>query len=730
MVQATRRFFLVSTATLGGSFIAGYGCTRSEAKSALSMLSHYVLVSTDGRVTLRAKNPEIGQGIKTTLAMVIAEELDVDWDRVRVEMAPVDEKLFGPQTAGGSTSIPTNYDLMRRAGAIVRAMFVQAASQSLKVPSNELTVRSGVVRHEASGKQRDYGELAALAATMPVPSPAEVTLKNSADFKIIGTPKAGVDGPGIVKGEPIFGIDKVLPGMKYAVVSRPPVFGARFLSANLDEVRRLPGVHKVLVIKGTGNFKGLQDGVAILAERWWLAKEARSRLKVDWDESASTPHDTLAYSAKADDLLRRCGKTIVNKGHADSALADAAKVLKARYDTPFIAHLTLEPQNATARPTKDGVEIWAPTQAPGWGVKLVAKELGIAETSVTVHMTRVGGGFGRRLENDYMVEAAAIALQSGAVKVLWTREDDIAHDFFRPGNHHLLRAGLSADGRIEGYAAHGVTYARGGKPTQGADLVPHDFLRQTLDHFRLDESLIETIIPTGYLRAPSSNSLAFVHECFLDEIAVQAKKDPFELRLEMLNARKGLPPDPPLNSRAPPYSLERIKRVLEVLRQRSGWGQQPPDEKGVGLGVATYFSHRGYFAEVAKVRVNADGSWRVLKVWAVGDVGSTIVNPSAARNQVEGAIIDGIGQLRQAITFDKGRVEQSNFHQMALMRIADAPQIDVEFVLSDHPPTGLGEPALPPALPAVCNAIFAATGVRIRKLPIDETQLEKKQWMR
>lgn len=723
----SRRVFLASGALAGDGFVAGFGSSPAEAAAGITRLGPYVAIATDGTVTIRAKNPEIGQGIKTTLAMIVAEELDVDWARVQVEMAPVDEKVYGGQTAGGSTSIPTNYEMLRRVGASVRATFLQAAAQTFGAPVNELITQQGAVLHEVSGKRADYGQLAALAATLPAPDPATVPLKNRRDFALIGTPRAGVDSPRIVRGEPIFGIDTVLPGMLFAVLCKPPVFGAKLKSANLDEVRQLPGIRHVLVVNGTGNFKGLQDGVAILADRWWRARQARDSLKPVWDEGANAPHDSAVYAATARQLLEGPGTALATKGDAAAALARAARTVEAVYETPFIPHLALEPQNCTARATADGLEFWAPTQAPNWGVKLVAKELGVPEDRIVVHMTRVGGGFGRRLENDTMVEAGAIARQVPGVpvKLLWTREDDTAYDFFRPGNHHRLRAGLDRNGRLDAYWAHGVTYARGGKPTQGADILPQDFLRQTVPHFQLAQSLIETTVPTGYLRAPSSNSLAFVHECFLDEIATAAKKDPFDLRLELLASRIGQPPEPQLG-RGAPYDLARIQAVLQTLRERSGWDRRPkrPD---IGFGMATYFSHRGYFAEVAKVQVKADGSWQVLKVWAVGDVGSVIVNPSAAVNQVEGSVIDGIGQLRQTITFDKGRTVQTNLHEIPVMRMADTPKIDTHFLLSDHPPTGLGEPALPPVLPAVCNAIFAATGVRIRSLPIDDALLKRKK---
>ncbi|MDC7684871.1 molybdopterin-dependent oxidoreductase [Asticcacaulis sp. BYS171W] len=715
--QPSRRLFLVSGVAAGGGLLIGFGASRTEAQAAAAQMTDYVAVAPDGTVTIRAKNPEVGQGVKTMLPMLIAEEMDADWTKVRIESAPVNESVYGNQTAGGSTTTPTNYDPMRRVGAVVRSMFVQAAAEQLKVNGAALTTAKGVVTHKASGKTLAYGQLAAAAAKITPPDPKVMVLKDPSEFTIIGKTQAGYDSPKIVEGKPIFGIDTVVPGMKYAVLAKPPVYGAKFRSANLDAIKNLPGVTHVFTLSGSGDFKGLQDGVAIVADKWWYAKSARDQLEVVWDETLGAPHDTATYAAQAEALLKGSGETIRSKGDVKAALAGAAKTVEAVYDTPFIAHVALEPQNCTAKVAGDTVEIWAPTQAPGSGRKLVAKALGIAEDKITVHMVRGGGGFGRRLENDYMVEAAAIAQKAGVpVKLLWTREDDVAYDFFRPGNSHRLQAGLDTDGKLIAYRAHGVTYGRGGKPTQGAGIIPHDFPQQVAPNFGLEQSLIETLIPTGYLRAPSSNALGFVHECFLDEVAHAAGKDPFDFRLELIAARQALPPETP-NGRAPGYNFNRIKAVLDDLKVRSGWGKTELP-KGVGMGMATYFSHRGYFAEVAKVKVDSDGNWRVLKVWAVGDVGSVIINPSGARNQVEGSVMDGIGEMLHEITFEKGRAVQTNFHEIPMIRMSAAPQVEVHFILSDNPPTGLGEPALPPVIPAVCNAIFAATGIRIRKLPL------------
>jgi isoquinoline 1-oxidoreductase beta subunit len=375
------------------------------------------------------------------------------------------------------------------------------------------------------------------------------------------------------------------------------------------------------------------------------------------------------------------------------------------------------------RPTATGLEIWAPTQFPQEGGALVAATLGLKPDSVTVHMRRCGGGFGRRIMNDPLVEAAAIALRVKApVKLLWSREDDVAHDYFRPGNTHRLRAGIDSAGKVTAYDVHGVSYSRGGKLIDGGELFLNAQPPFLVPNYRLEQSLIETIVPTGWVRAPISNALAFVHECFWDELAEAAGQDPLKFRLDHMKARFDNPVSKP-GAEGAPYDVRRMAAVLELVGERSGWGKAGLPA-GVGMGVATYFSHLGYFAEVARVKVAGDGTWQVEQVWVVGDCGSLILNPTTAHAQVEGAVLDGISQLRQEIRFEKGRAVQSNFDSVPMLRISAAPPVDVHFHLTDNPPTGLGEPALPPVIPAAVNAVFAATGARVRTLPLTPERIQ------
>lgn len=720
--QPSRRFVLMAGVAAGGGLVLGLSTSAEAAAS--TAIGDYITIHPDNTVTILAKNPEVGQGIKTMLPMLIAEELDVDWAQVKIETAPSDEKRFGAQFAGGSMSTPMNWEGMRKAGAAGRAMLLAAAAAQLKVPVDSLTTSKGQVIHKASGKKLTYGSLAGAAAKLPAPDLNTVKLKDAKDYTIIGKAKGGIDSAKVLKGEPVFGIDKTLPGMKYAVYVKAPVYGAKLKSANFDAVKAMPGITDVFALDGVGDFHGLRPGVAIVAKSWWYAKAAREALNPVWDDAHGAPHDSGAYAEKAKALLAGKGTVSKNTGDVDAAFAKAAKVVEATYEVPFLPHAPMEPQNCTAQPTADGgMEIWAPTQLPNAGKGLVAGTIGVPADKVIVHMLRCGGGFGRRLENDYMAEAAAIAKKlNGPVKVVWTREDDLAYDYFRPGAYQIVRAGLDASGATTAYHTHAVTFGQDGKPAQGAATEGYAF-QGLAPNYRHEQALIDTIIPTGYLRAPVSNGMAFVHESFWDEIAFAAGKDPIASRLEVLEAHLNDPRPSDNRGNQSTYNPARAKAVLEQVAQRSGWGKTKLP-KGVGMGVATYFCHLGHFAEVAKVKVENDGSWKVLKVWVVGDVGSTIINPSGARNQVEGSVIDGIGELSQAITFDKGRAREVNFDAVPMIRMSQAPQIDVHFHLSDFAPTGLGEPALPPILPAVTNAIFAACGARIRSLPLTPEKIQ------
>jgi isoquinoline 1-oxidoreductase beta subunit len=723
MTAIARRSFLQVSALAGGGLVLGVRLESpaEAANDGVFAPNAFLRITPDGVVTIISKNPETGQGIKTGLPIVVAEELGVDWKDERIEQADSDEAKYGPQFAGGSRATPQNFDLMRRAGAAGRILLVRAAAEKWGVPEAECDAAVGVVRHATSGQSLRYGELAARAATLPPPDLATVALKDPRTYTQVGKPRTGIDNAKIVTGRPLYGIDVKVPGMVHAVFEKCPVFAGKVVSANLDEIKAQPGVKDAFVVEGTATLDGLMPGVAILADSWWQADQARQKLKVTWDEGKTASESSAGFAQRAQELKDQpAGRTLRSDGDVEAAFKGAAKVVEAHYSYPFLHHATLEPQNCTAH-FKDGkIEFWAPTQMPQPGRKLVASTLGVAEGDITIHMMRIGGGFGRRLKNDYMVEAAQISKQAGGipVKLLWTRQDDMAHGFFRPQGFHFLKGAVDAAGKVVAWHDRFVSFGEGETFASSAGINAAEFPGRFLPNFRLEANLIPMGVPTGALRAPGSNALAFVFQSFLDELAHAGGQDPVALRLAILGEPRVVAnPDG-----TAPYHAGRMADVLKLVAEKSGWGRKLP--KGSGLGVAFHYSHLGYFAQVAEVGVSPAGAVKVKKVWVAGDVGRPIINPSAAINQVRGSVIDGIGEMAQQITIEKGRVKEANFHDYPLMRITSTPQIEVHFLESENPPTGLGEPALPPVIPAVCNAIFAATGKRVRSLPLSAAGLK------
>jgi len=733
-----RRSFLRLSALAGGGLVLGF-YLKSSARAGGQEVTKvtgltdgnfapnaFIRIGQDGTVTIFSARPEIGQGIKTSLPMIVAEELGVDWKSVKVVSAPFD-KEYGPQAAGGSTSTPTSYMNLRRAGATARAMLIAAAAQTWGVPVNECYAEDGEVRDRTTGKTLAYRDLVAKAAALPVPDASTVALKDPKDFKLLGSRIGGVDNPKIVTGQSLFGIDQKVPGMVYAVYTRCPVFGGKVVSANLDKVKTLPGVKDAFIINKTfGDVStGLVPGVAIIADSTWSAFSARQQLEVKWDEGAHAGDSWAGWAKQAKEMAQGAGtglKSLRKDGDPDAALASAAKVVEASYTYPFVSHLNLEPQNCTVTIEGDRVRVLAPTQNPGAINSSLSRFLNVPPDNVEITITRIGGGFGRRLQADPAIEAAAIAQQVGVpVKLMWTREDDMQHDHYRSGGFHFLKGGVDAEGKLSvwthrqvGFDAHYISGAT-------------DYPARFIPAYSLETAALSNNVPMGPWRAPRSNVHAFVVCSFLDELAHAAGKDPVAFNLAVLGDRK-MVSDPPRpdggrGGEGGAYNAERMRGVVQAVAEKSGWGKTLPRGQGMGLGY--YFSHQGYIAEVAEVTVSKDGKLKVDRVTAAVDVGSQIVNLSGAENQIQGSIIDGLGAaMYQDLNIEKGRVVQANLTDYPMIRMPDAPgKIDIHFLKTAYPPTGLGEPALPPLAPAVSNAIFAAIGVRIREFPFSKTDL-------
>jgi len=593
--------------------------------------------------------------------------------------------------------------------------------------------------HASSKRTATYASLSARAATLTPPAPADLKLKDPKDFKIVGKPLPGVDNMAITTGKPAFSIDVAFPGMLSAVFEKCPVFGGKAVSANLDDIKKLPGIRHAFIVPapapaagrggGPGAPAGPASGVAIVADSWWLAQSARRTLKVTWDEGAVASQSSAGYAAQAQQLAASKASSVpaggtgqvANIGDVDAAFTGAAKVIEAQYTIPLLSHAPLEPQNSTAH-FKDGkLEIWSPSQIPNPGQ--VAASAGIQNSDVTMHLVRAGGGFGRRLTSDYDIEVAKIArmvseeraaagMPTVPVKLLWTREDDMHHDQYRPGGFHYFKAALDGSGRLTAFRDYVASTA---------SVIPaNEFPRGFVANFRVFSDPVTPFnIPTGAMRAPSTNGVSFVMQSVIDEIAEAAGKDPLQYRIDVLNS-----PAPAETAAGPGggagFNAMRAKGVLEAVRDMSNWNSRSSLPKGTAMGCAFQFAHAGYVAYVVQASIGADKKVKIDKAWAAIDVGRQIVNTSQSKNLVQGAFVEAMSHLMAwEITIDKGRVVQNNFGQYQPTRMMHMPSlIDVKFLQTDFDPTGLGEPALPPALPAITNAIFAATGVRIRNLPL------------
>ena len=732
-----RRDFLKLTGLAGGGLLLAFslgGVHRARAAEAGATAfapNAFLIVRPDGEVVIYAKNPEIGQGVKTALPMIVAEELEVPWAAVRVEQSAISRKDFGRQSAGGSRSVVSSWDQLRKAGAVARTMLVAAAAGKWGVEASTCRADQGTVRHEASGRALSYGELATAAAAQPVPDPDSVTLKDRSEYTLLGKRITGVDNRAIVTGQPLFGLDQDLPGMRHAVHVKAPQRGASVRSADLAAIKRRPGIVDAFILEGNGRTDQLVPGVAIVGDSTWAVFQAEKALAVQWNDDGIRDSWTRIAST-ALELARGAGEVEAANGDFAVARAEAETVVEATYVYPFLSHATLEPQNCTAWFHDGRMEIWAPTQSPQGIAGMVAGITGVDEAAVEVHQLRIGGGFGRRLLNDYVAEVAAIAHRVDfPVKLTWSRESDMVNDFYRVGGFHALQGALDAAGHLRGLRDHFVSFTEqspaesaaaaggdpvpvpGGRPVRGGGMGGDVFPFPMVPHSRQERTLLPLGLPCGWWRAPGSCALAWVVQSFLHELSVAAGRDHREFLLELLGERRWLD-----EGNLGALHTGRAIDVIERATAAGDWGKPLP--AGRGRGLAFYFCHLGHFAEVAEVTVDAERNLTVDRVVVAGDVG-LIVNRSGAENQVEGSIVDGLSAMaNQAITFEEGRVEQQNFDTFPLLRMSAQPKIEVHLLESDFAPTGLGEPALPPLAPAVCNAIWDALGHRVRTLPLSK----------
>ena len=718
-IQLNRRQFIGTTAGLLLSVTLS-GCRKEEAIKEFinpDPFTAWLNIATDGNVTIFSSNPEIGQGVKTSLPMIIAEELEVPWSRVNVVQSEVNTILYERQAAGGSYSVRSLWNVLREAGASARYMLTAAAAEYWNVPFDQCIAEDGVVRNINDDSVLDYGDIAVAAAKLPMPESDLLSFKRPSEFKLLGTRIKGVDNVDLVTGKPLFGIDTTIEGMRYATYTSCPNIGGVIKGANLDEIRALPGVEQVFIIDSKGTSSELRMGVAIVANNTWSAISAKNQLKINWDTSKSSKDDWEELRSQAIKLAsENSGKKLYQDGSPERTLDNVETKISATYVYPFLSHAPLEPQNCTVKADDQGIEIWAPSQVPARALQQAAKLFDIDPSTMKVHQTRVGGGFGRRLYSDYFFEAIAIARQAGVpVKLQWTREDDLQHDYYRPGGIHGLQGGLDSDGQLTVWKEHFVTFSDDGEnPVRWGRYPESTFPRFLVSNYLINQSMLNQTMPTGAWRAPTSCSFGFVINSFLDEMANAAGIDFETFLLKLLDSEEVI------KSRfGDPFVPERARNTIIEVCKRAGWGKEKASNEGLGL--AFYFSHNAYVAEVAKVTVSNNNEVRIEKVHAVVDVGP-IVNMSVAENLVQGGIIDGISAMdRQELIFKNGKVSEDNFDKYQLLRMPQAPQVEVTFLQTDNIPSGLGEPSLPPIAGAVVNAIYAASGERVRELPLSRS---------
>jgi len=700
--KTNRRDFLKITSLTGGGLVLGFSWFGNEAApivlsntavAADLNFNSYLSIATDGTITILSPNPELGQNVMTSFPMIVADELDADWNKVKVIQAPLDKK-FDRQSTGGSGAIPHSWKRLRIAGATARYLLIAAAGKKWNVDASECTAANSFVIHNKTGNKLSYGELAEEASKITVPT--DVPLKNRKDFKIIGTAVKNVENKNIITGKGMFGLDFYREGMVFAMIQRPPAFGTKIKSVNDAAAKAMPGIIDVVTFK---------NNVAVVGRSTWEVMKAKKALKIEYEkegniESTADHNQLFASMLKSDKAqVRR------KDGDVETAFKTAAKVVTSEYQCPFLPHNAMEPMNFFADVRPDAVELIGPTQTPGRAREAVSKLLNILEDKISVTITRLGGGFGRRLMTDYVLEAAELSnIIKKPVKLVWSREDDMAGGNYRPSVRYRFEAALDASGNLIGYKLRGAAINAGNSVRE------NNFPAGAVDNLLIDSVNHESPISTAPWRAPITNFLAYAEQSFIDEVAHTAGKDPVQFRLDLLQKARTKPVG------TISYNIDRMETVIKTAAERSGWGTK----KNVSQGFSVYFSHASYVAQVGEVMMK-DGKPVVKKIYAVSDCGE-VINKSGALQQVMGAIVDGYGHaMFGKLSFKDGASEQNNFHNYRMIRMKEIPEIDAHFIDNGIDPTGLGEPALPPTGGAVANAIFKASGIRIKNQPfIDE----------
>ena len=725
-----RRDFLKRGAAGGAALIVGFHLAprafadqaKDQEEKTPNPFDAWVRITPDDRVTLVLGKSEMGQGVFTALPMILAEELSLDWKQVHVEQAPTNPKIYDLGT-GGSGSVAGSWLPLRQAGAAAREMLIAAAAKRWEVGTDTCKAKNGFVVHGHPERSLRYGELVVDAAKLPVPNLNKVPLKNADDFTIVGRDTHRLDTALKSTGKAQFGIDSRAPGMLYAVIARCPVFEGKVASFDAGKARAVAGVRDVFEIKTSGRGASTTGGVAVLADNSWAAIQGRKALEVKWEEGAAANESSEELRSQFLANASKPGGVLRSEGDADAVLRAASKKLEAIYELPFAAHVCMEPMNCTVHIRPDSAEAWVPSQGPQWAQAVIAEAAKLPPEKVTVHTTLMGGGFGRRYQADFVMEAAEVAKISGKpVMVLWTREDDMQHDFYRPASYHRLEGALDGEGKLAAWKHFQTSTSIAAKWSQkGADdpglgeFGTGATLPYLTPNIRIEYTLAHSSAPRAWWRSVEHSSSGFVVESFVDELARAAGQDPLEFRLKLIGEARRIPQFGEAREDYHPLDTSRLKGVLRLAAEKAGWDKPLP--KGQGRGIAAFYSFLSYVAAVAEVSARSS-AFKVNRIVCAVDCGRA-VNPNGVRAQVESAAIYALtATIKDAITVDRGRVVQANFNDYAMIRMNEAPPIEVYLVPSTEAPTGIGEPTVPVIAPAICNAIFSATGKRVRRLPI------------